>query len=241
MIESWIDCQMLDDISYRPSYMEDAQSMDNSETFVSESGSLADSVNTGYSKSKDSVKSVKTVINGSPEPNGDNNGPHKPDSDRAKSQGNQEKNIVQTPVAGSSNGNATEPKSNPSNQSSGQVAPMVADTNDGNDDDDQGPSRAEVPLDIDTIIQRGLISDPEWMRTRTVVLRVSRQKAYFTITRDQIMTDLINLGVSKSDLLVGIGESGTGEWEIYCLTENTAQTLANVGSFLFAGKHNAEL
>ena len=117
---------------------------------------------------------------------------------------------------------------------------MGADTSDGNDDDDQGPSRADVPLDIDTIIQRGLISDPEWMRTWTVVLRVSRQKAYFTITRDQIMTDLINLGVTKSDPL-GIGESGTGEWEIYCLTENTAQTLADVGSFLYDGKHNAEL
>ena len=215
-IESWIDCQMSDDISDRSSYMEDAQRMDDSETFVSGSGSLADSVNTGHSKSKDSVKSVKTVINGSPEPNGDNNGPHKPDSDRARSQRNQEKNVVQTPVAGSSNGNATEPKSNPSNQSSGQVAPMVADISDGNDYDDLGPSRTEVPLDIDTIIQRGLISDPDWMRTRPVVLRVSRQKAYFTITRDQIMTDLINLGVAKSDLL-GIGESGTGEWEIYCL------------------------
>ena len=46
--------------------------------------------------------------------------------------------------------------------------------------------------------------------------------------------------MAKSDLL-GIGESGTGEWEIYCLTENTAQTLADVGSFLYAGKHNAEL
>ena len=239
-IESWIDCQMSDDISDRSSYMEDAQRMDDSETFVSETGSLADSVNTGHSKSKDSVKSVKTVINGSRETNVDNNRPHQPDSDRTRSQRNQEKNATQTPVAGSSNGNATEPKSNPSNQSSGQVAPMVADTNDGNDDDDLGPSRAEFPLDIDTIIQRGLISDPDWMRTRTVVLRVSRQKAYFTITRDQIMTDLINLGVAKSDLL-GIGESGTGEWEIYCLTENTAQTLADVGSFLYAGKHNAEL
>ena len=51
-IESWIDCQMSDNISDRPSYMEDAQRMDDSETFVSESGSLADSVNTGQRQSQ---------------------------------------------------------------------------------------------------------------------------------------------------------------------------------------------
>ena len=67
----------------------------------------------------------------------------------------------------------------------------------------------EVAMTIAEILLRGLVADPDWMKVRTVVLRVSRQKACFQITRDQIMTDLEGLGVSHEEL-IGIGESGTG-------------------------------
>ena len=43
---------------------------------------------------------------------------------------------------------------------------------------------------------------------------VQRQTFFLTVTRDQIMTDLQVMGIT-GDMLIGIGESGSGEWETY--------------------------
>ena len=79
-------------------------------------------------------------------------------------------------------------------------------------------------MDLTTVLQKGLISDPEWMKTHTVVLRVQRQKNFVTVNREQIMTDLAQFKIGKKDL-IGIGESGNGVWEIYCFSEQVAQWL----------------
>ena len=68
----------------------------------------------------------------------------------------------------------------------------------------------------------------------TVVLRVSHQKAYFQITRDQIMTDV-------DEELLSIGESGTDEWEVYCCTQATAEKLHATGSFYYSAQHATEM
>ena len=54
------------------------------------------------------------------------------------------------------------------------------------------------------------------------------------------MTDLEGLGVSHKEL-IGIGESGTGEWEVYCYTQATAERLHNIGKFNYAGQHATEM
>ena len=54
------------------------------------------------------------------------------------------------------------------------------------------------------------------------------------------MLDLETLGVSHDELL-GIGESGTGKWEVYCLTQSSAQKLARIGTFKYAGQHNTKV
>ena len=82
----------------------------------------------------------------------------------------------------------------------------------------------EVAMTVEEILKRGIVADPHWMKVRTLVLRVSRQKAYFQITLDQIMTDLEGLGISHGEL-IGIGESGTGEWEVYCCTRLNVSTI----------------
>ena len=69
--------------------------------------------------------------------------------------------------------------------------------------DHQGQDN-EIPFSIADILKCDLISDSEWMKVRTVVFRIFRQKAYFQVTRNQIMLDLETLGVSHDELL-GIG------------------------------------
>ena len=49
--------------------------------------------------------------------------------------------------------------------------------------------------------KKGLISDTGWMKVRTVVMYISKQGAYFQVTRDQIMYDLKKMGVTGNDLL----------------------------------------
>ena len=98
----------------------------------------------------------------------------------------------------------------------------------------------QSPLTLNEVLARGLIADPTWMKTRTVVMRVQRQKFFVTVTRDQIMTDLQVMGISR-EMLIGIGESGSGEWEIYCLHEHTALHLSEQKAYQYAGKFRTEL
>ena len=54
------------------------------------------------------------------------------------------------------------------------------------------------------------------------------------------MTDLEGLGISQEEL-IGIGESGTGEWEVYCCTQDTAERLHHIGRFNYTGIHATEM
>ena len=83
----------------------------------------------------------------------------------------------------------------------------------------------QSPLTMAEVLAQGLIKDADWMKMRTVVMRVQRQKFFITVTRDQIMTDLQTMGITR-DKLIGNGESGSGESEIYCLHERTALYLS---------------
>ena len=135
-----------------------------------------------------------------------------------------------------------------------QVASTAMDTHDDSDDagslppgqrtpatpgQSSSPSN-QSPLTLNEVLARGLIADPTWMKTRTVVMRVQRQKFFVTVTRDQIMTDLQVMGISR-EMLIGNGESGSGEWEIYCLHEHTALHLSEQKAYQYAGKFPTEL
>ena len=54
------------------------------------------------------------------------------------------------------------------------------------------------------------------------------------------MTDLQVMGISR-EMLIGIGESGSGEWEVYCLHERTALHLSEQKAYQYAGKFPTEL
>ena len=135
-----------------------------------------------------------------------------------------------------------------------QVASTAMDTQDDSDDagslppgqrtpatpgQSSSPSN-QSPLTLNEVLARGLIADPTWMKTRTIVMRVQRQKFFVTVTRDQIMTDLQVMGISR-EMLIGIGESGSGEWEIYCLHEHTALHLSEQKAYQYAGKFPTKL
>ena len=107
----------------------------------------------------------------------------------------------------------------------------------------QGHSTSQTdqsPLTLGEVLAQVLIEDAAWMKTRTVVMHVQRQKFFVTVTRDQLMTDLQVMGISR-EMLIGIGESGSGEWEIYCLHEHTALHLSEQKAYQYAGKFPTEL
>ena len=54
------------------------------------------------------------------------------------------------------------------------------------------------------------------------------------------MTDLQTMGITR-DKLIGNGESGSGESEIYCLHERTALNLSEQRAYQYAGKYSTEL
>ena len=54
------------------------------------------------------------------------------------------------------------------------------------------------------------------------------------------MTDLQVMGITRN-MLMGIGESGSGEWEIYCLHERIALHLSEQKAYQYAGKYPTEL
>ena len=54
------------------------------------------------------------------------------------------------------------------------------------------------------------------------------------------MTDLQVMGITR-DMLISIGESGSGEWEIYCLHERIALHLSEQKAYQYAGKYPTEL
>ena len=128
----------------------------------------------------------------------------------------------------------------PDAQASGspQVAPVAMEIPDTQDDAslppgqstpvNQGHSTSQTdqsPHTLGEVLDKGLIEDPAWMKTHTVVMRVQRQKFLVTVTCDQIMTDLQVMGITR-DMLIGIGETGSSEWEINCLHEHTALHLS---------------
>ena len=133
------------------------------------------------------------------------------------------------------------------------MAPAAMETQDTNEDESLPPGQStpvnkvntdtqtdQSPLTLAKVLDKGLIEDADWMKTLTVVMRVQRQKFFITVTRDQMMTDLQTMGITR-DKLIGIGESGSGEWDIYCLHERTPPYLSEQKAYQYAGKYPTEL
>ena len=97
----------------------------------------------------------------------------------------------------------------------------------------------EAPLIIDAIPKRGLMRIP--IRGQDCGLECpGRRRIIFQITRDQTITELKGLGISHEELL-GIGESGTGEWDVYCCPQATAERLHAIGGFYYSSQHGTEM